>query len=54
VRFDLTEHASDLKSWLTDLGLQQVDEVSLMVKGEWLAEQAADYHVYSLASQAFG
>ena len=54
VRFDLTEHASDLKSWLTDLGLQQVDEVSLMVKGEWLAEQAADYQVYSLASQAFG
>lgn len=54
VRFDLTEHATDLKGWLTDLGLQQVDEVSLMVKGEWLAEQASDSLVYSLASQAFG
>lgn len=54
VRFDLTEHASDLKGWLTDLGLQQVDEVSLMVKGEWLAQQASDSQVYSLASQAFG
>lgn len=54
VRFDLTESAQGLKPWLEALGLEQVDKVSLMVKGEFLPANAAETKVFSLASQAFG
>ena len=54
IRFDLTERAKGIQPWLESLGLAQVDEVSLMVKGEFLPARASGPHIYSLVSQAFG
>ena len=54
IRFDLTERAKGIQPWLESLGLAQVDEVSLMVKGEFLPARASGSHIYSLVSQAFG
>lgn len=54
VRFDLTEQSSELKLWLLSLGLEQVDEVCLMVKGSYLPQNAYSSFNFALASQAFG
>ena len=53
VRFDLTDNAVALKKWLLSGGLQQVDEVSVMIKGEYLANNPSP-KVMALTSQAFG
>ena len=53
VRFDLTDKATQLMPWLLKAGLQQVDEVSVMVKGAYLPNKNTQT-VFALASQAFG
>ncbi|MAJ69990.1 MAG: N-acetyltransferase [Alteromonadaceae bacterium TMED7] len=54
IRFDLTERAKAIQPWLESLGLAQVDEVSLMVKGEFVPAGGTGAKIYSLISQAFG
>lgn len=62
IRFDLTAAAVALKTLLLAADLQQVDEVNLMVKGDYLpatgtlpaADSPAKPAIYGLASQAFG
>lgn len=54
VRFDLTEQASSLKAMLLEAGLQQVDLVSVMVKGDYLPGMDTAQSVFALASQALG
>ena len=53
VRFDLTGCAEGVKTWLMDAGLQQVDYVCVMQKGE-KSQGDGSRKVFALASQAFG
>lgn len=54
VRFDLSNHAPELKAWLIALGLVEVDNGCLMALGDYLPAKADKYFHYALASQAFG